>query len=180
MSINILVLGKFEWNCRLVILRLSFVIDDWGMAWEITLWWLILDLTDDRSTLVQVMAWCRQAASHYLSQCWPRCMPPYSITRPQWVNDITISEQSSALTIQRTRYIFYWRHNTCSSHSYLLQVTLSNWTLNRFLTKACQFWQVYLEHKWLCSMNRTYPSGGHYWDYYTGTHSLSQVIATDW
>ena len=24
----------------------------------------------DKSTLVQVMAWCRQATSHYLSQCW--------------------------------------------------------------------------------------------------------------
>ena len=31
-----------------------------------------LDLTDDKSTLVQVMAWCRQATSHYLSQFWPR------------------------------------------------------------------------------------------------------------
>ena len=41
---------------------------------------------DDKSTLVQVMAWCRQATSHYLSQCWPRFLPPYSITRPQWVN----------------------------------------------------------------------------------------------
>ena len=30
------------------------------------------DLTYDKSTLVQVMAWCRQATSHYLSQCWPR------------------------------------------------------------------------------------------------------------
>ena len=27
---------------------------------------------DDKSTLVQVMAWCRQATSHYLSQWWPR------------------------------------------------------------------------------------------------------------
>ena len=27
-----------------------------------------LDLTDDKWTLVQVMAWCRQATSHYLSQ----------------------------------------------------------------------------------------------------------------
>ena len=45
-----------------------------------------LDFTDDRSTLVQVMAWCRQAASHYLNQCWPRSKPPYGITRPQWVN----------------------------------------------------------------------------------------------
>ena len=45
-----------------------------------------LNLTDDKSTLVQVMAWCRQATSHYLNQCWPRSMSPYVVTRPQWVN----------------------------------------------------------------------------------------------
>ena len=28
------------------------------------------DLTDDKSPLVQVMAWCCQEASHCLSQCW--------------------------------------------------------------------------------------------------------------
>ena len=44
-----------------------------------------LDLTDDKSTLVQVMAWCRQATSHYLSQCWPRSVSPNGVTRPQWV-----------------------------------------------------------------------------------------------
>ena len=32
------------------------------------------------------MAWCRQATSHYLSQCWPRSLSPYDVTRPQWVN----------------------------------------------------------------------------------------------
>ena len=45
-----------------------------------------LDLTDDKSTLVQVMAWCRQAPSHYLSQCWPRSVSPYDVTKPQWVS----------------------------------------------------------------------------------------------
>ena len=45
-----------------------------------------LDLTDDKSILVQVMAWCRQATSHYLSQCWPRSLLPYEVTRPQWIN----------------------------------------------------------------------------------------------
>ena len=47
------------------------------------------DLIDEKSTLVQIMAWCRQAASHYLSQCWPRFMLPYAhdaVTRPQSVN----------------------------------------------------------------------------------------------
>ena len=33
--------------------------------------WMLLNLTNDKSTLIQVMAWCRQATSHYLSQCWP-------------------------------------------------------------------------------------------------------------
>ena len=49
--------------------------------------WMPQDVTDDKSTLVQVMAWCRQATSHYLNQCWPRFMLPYGITRPQWVKD---------------------------------------------------------------------------------------------
>ena len=33
--------------------------------------------------MVKVMAWCCQA-SHYLSQCWPRSMSPYGVTKPQW------------------------------------------------------------------------------------------------
>ena len=37
---------------------------------------------DDKSTLAQVMDWCGQATSHYLSQCWPRSMWPYGVTRP--------------------------------------------------------------------------------------------------
>ena len=57
-------------------------------GWEIPLRWMPLDLTDDKSTLVQVMAWCRQATSHYLSQCWPRSTSLNGVTRPQWVNHI--------------------------------------------------------------------------------------------
>ena len=52
---------------------------------EIAVRRMSLDLTDDKSTLVQVMAWCRQATSHYLSQCWPRSLSPYDVTRPQRV-----------------------------------------------------------------------------------------------
>ena len=51
------------------------------------------DLTDDKSTLVQVMAWCRQATSHYLSQCWLSSLSPYGIARPQGV-DINNAVQS--------------------------------------------------------------------------------------
>ena len=38
------------------------------------------------SALVQVMARCLPATSHYLSQCWPRYIASYDITSPQWVN----------------------------------------------------------------------------------------------
>ena len=39
---------------------------------EIAIRWMSLNLTDDELTMVQVMAWCHQATSHYLNQCWPR------------------------------------------------------------------------------------------------------------
>ena len=84
-SLNSLAPGIFEWNFRHVISKQILVIDDWGISSEITLTWKPQDLTDDTSTLVQVMAWCRQATSHYLSQCWPSSLSPYGDTRPQWV-----------------------------------------------------------------------------------------------
>ena len=40
---------------------------------------------DNKSTLVQVVAWCCQARSHYLNQCWPRSAISYSFPRPLWV-----------------------------------------------------------------------------------------------
>ena len=35
--------------------------------------------------LKSLMAWCRQATSHYLSQFWPRSLSPYSITMLQCI-----------------------------------------------------------------------------------------------
>ena len=66
------------------------MIDGWSISCKIVLKWMPMDLTDGKSTLVQVMAWCRQATSHYLSQCWPRSLSPYGVIRPQWVNTLLI------------------------------------------------------------------------------------------
>ena len=86
--VNSLAPGKFEWNLSYVIFKQILVIDGWGICGEIDRIWMSLDFTDDQLTLVQVMAWCRQATSHYLSQCWPRSLSPSGVTRPQWVNGI--------------------------------------------------------------------------------------------
>ena len=58
-----------------------------------------LNLTDGKSTLVQVMAWCHQATSHYLSQCWPKFMLPCGVTRPWWVNSSSLRDAYVNLTI---------------------------------------------------------------------------------
>ena len=84
--LNSLAPGKFKWNFGYVIFKRVLVIDGWGISCEIALIWISLYFTDNQSRLVQVMAWCCQATSHYLSQCWPRSMMPYGVTRPQWVN----------------------------------------------------------------------------------------------
>ena len=63
-----------------------------------------LDLTDDNSTLVQVMALCLQATSHYMSQCWPTFMSPYGVTRPQRVNvNWTLFRKQVILSINTLR-----------------------------------------------------------------------------
>ena len=82
--INSLAPGRFKWNLIEVNFKWMSMIDGWGNNCEIALWWMLLHLTG-KSTLVQVMAWCHQATSLYLSQCWPRSISPYGVTRPQWV-----------------------------------------------------------------------------------------------
>ena len=85
-DINSLAPGKFEWHFRYLSFQIISVIDGWVISCQLALRWMSLDLTDDKSTFVQVMAWCCQATSHYLSQCWPRSLSSYGVTRPQWVN----------------------------------------------------------------------------------------------
>ena len=83
---NSLAPGRFQFNIRKLIFKQGLVNGTWDITYEIVLRWMPLDLTDDKSTVVQVMAWCRQATNHYLSQCWPRSISPNGVTRPQWVN----------------------------------------------------------------------------------------------
>ena len=84
--LNSLAPGEFQENFRYVIFKRILVIDGWGISCEIALIWMSLDLNYEKSTLVQVMAWCCQATSHYLSHCWPRSLSPYGVSRPLWVD----------------------------------------------------------------------------------------------
>ena len=89
----------YTWNFSHEIFKQILVIGDWGISCEIALTWKPQDLTDDKSTLVKVMAWCRQATSHYLSQCWPSSLSPYGVTRPQWVKSLISSPRLTMCSI---------------------------------------------------------------------------------
>ena len=78
--------GRCSCNIQLVIFKHTSRIDIFSISCEIALRWMPQDLDDNRSISVQVMAWCHQATSHYLSQCWPRYLSPYDTMRSQWVN----------------------------------------------------------------------------------------------
>ena len=43
-----------------MVFKLILVIDGWDISHEISSRWMSLDLTDNKSTMVQVVAWCRQ------------------------------------------------------------------------------------------------------------------------
>ena len=84
--INSLVLGRYEWDSKNGIFNLVLLIVFFRSSDDHAFQWMPQDLTNDKSTLVQVMAWCCQATSHYLSQCWLSPLSSYGIARPQWVN----------------------------------------------------------------------------------------------
>ena len=72
----------------------------------ITFKWMVRDPTDDKSILIQVMAWCRQATNHYLSQCWPRCFSPNGVTRPHWVNVASYNVSHQMCTLMDSPDVF--------------------------------------------------------------------------
>ena len=85
---NSLASVRSECHSRNIIFNLVLLIGIFRSSHDNALRWMPQDLTDDKSTLVQVMAWCRQAPSHYLSQCRLCPLLPYDVTRPQWVNSL--------------------------------------------------------------------------------------------
>ena len=76
--------GRFERN--LMIFMLDFVNDGWDIFCEIALKWKSVDLTDNKSALVEVMVWCCQATSRYFNRCWSKFLSEYGITEEWWVN----------------------------------------------------------------------------------------------
>ena len=71
---------------KFLIFTIIFEVDVTSTSWKIALMWMPQNPSDDKQTLVELMAYFHQATNHYLHNCWPRSMSPYSTTRPLWIN----------------------------------------------------------------------------------------------
>ena len=63
---NSLTSVSFQWDFLNSNLQANLMIACRGISYEITIRWLLLNFTDGKSTLVQVIAWRYQATSHYM------------------------------------------------------------------------------------------------------------------
>ena len=101
-----------------------------------------MDHTYDQSTLVQVMAWCHQATSHYLSQCWPRFLSPYGVTKPERVKRCSTGHITEVGTMLNP--------GECHSISWFLAVVI--------LPILGSIWQVALTSWWHHQMETFFTS----------------------
>ena len=77
LSINSVPPGWFGCSYKKkTISNLVVLIDIFRSCYDNASRWMPRDLTNVKPTLIQVMTWCRQATSHYLSYCWPRSKSP--------------------------------------------------------------------------------------------------------
>ena len=96
------------------------------------------DLIHDKSTLVEVIVWCRQAASHYLYQWWAVSMTPCGTTGSQcnltkipWhVFDAVPQNTSGSLRN-------LWKLNPGWSFLFLFTMTSSNGNIFRVTDPVC-------------------------------------------
>ena len=90
---------------------------------EICLTWMPHKLTNEKSTLVQVMASCLQSTSHYQSQCWARCtsfgrrglVPPMNTILNHVGSCKPLLEKHAISYIMKTPCLFYGKLDVGSS-----------------------------------------------------------------
>ena len=82
------IISLIIWNSSLVIWNSSMV-----------------SLTKEKFKLAEVVAWCHQAPTYCLSQCWHRSMWSYGFTRPQWVTwNVATKRSITNLCIYNIQY----------------------------------------------------------------------------
>ena len=103
------------------------------------------NIPNKKSTLIQVMAWCSQARSHYLSQHWS--MSSYGVTRPHWVN-VIVCLACWAGNIQPLCYSILWVLSRINKQVWLWQLDAHNGiNIDVELLQGCQPLETHFSNK---------------------------------
>ena len=121
---------------------------EWTLPWRPDLKRL------EKTTLVQVVAWCHQAPSRYLSQCWSRSMLPYG------VSDLSSAQQNCI----HVHFQLFTTHSSVVTESWTYHVSVMN--LSHIIATGSV---TYLSH--------TLPTTES-WTYHVSVMNLSHTIAT--
>ena len=126
-SINSLSSEKYGSNSKSLYFKPIILENSLSSHREIALRWMPQNLTDQKSTLVQLMAWCLMAPSHYLYQCWLRSLMLYAINRPQWVQKVFVIDSDTP----HEKHSKYSMNNFMSKHYWTAHfpyfVVVDNW-----------------------------------------------------
>ena len=114
---------------------------------EIALSWMLKNTFDYRSTLVQVMTWCLQATSHYMSHCWPRNMSQSLFLGLYWLT----TKKSSNL---------HFTGPLCWEATFFTMDSPHKWSV---IQKVCPYNDIIMEAiiPHCCKHNQLTPINGH-------------------
>ena len=111
-----------------------------GTACSIAIRWMSLGIIDGKSTLIQTIAWCRQATRLYLNQCWPR-FTPYAVTRHKELKDERSCQWLSTKTAE-TPLLAHWSYYSLVLHHQcallILQTPPLRWTSKGTIASTIQ------------------------------------------
>ena len=92
---------------KILVSNMSAILVIDGISHEIALKWISQYLTENKSTLLQVMAWCNQQQAITQTDT-DESIPPYGVNRPQCVKIINISSKNTLMWIPH-EYSEFWQ-----------------------------------------------------------------------
>ena len=100
---------------------------------------------ENKSPLVQVRAWCRQATRRYLIQCWPSSISSYGVTETQRFKYLYNLKAIDVWTVASAEIIPLYGPNTgfTIKHRHHISVFLNTTAFEQQFINTCHIYQHY-------------------------------------
>ena len=113
---------------------------------EPALKWMQQNSFDDESSLVHAMAWCRQATSNHLSQCWP----PHVVIRSRWMKLLRVHYWNFG---NNTVLLILYSNDSMKSQLAIVMTARPSWFVKNCIRVGSLF---YTQCQHMCLQNIVY------------------------